>query len=274
MPAILRVLLAALVLLVPARYAAAHDYWLEFSPLRVEPMSDVALTLHVGEDFVAEKEKVMELARMVVFRRVSAAGEEDLLAGASEGQRPLARVRLAPGGHLIVLERNASHIEMRARKFNRYLKHEGLSAAFADRKRARERLRRARERYTRHLKAFMQVGDAADGTSMKVLGQRLELVPEGDLATLRPGDRFAMTLRFEGKPLPGAMIEAFVRMPGGEARGQKMTSDADGRVEFTALATGAWVVRTVHMQRCVRCKDADWESFWAGYSFAVRATPA
>jgi hypothetical protein len=29
-------------------------------------------------------------------------------------------------------------------------------------------------------------------------------------------------------------------------------------------------VRTVHMQRCRGCKDADWESSWAGYSFAVR----
>lgn len=271
MPAALRVLLAALVLLTPTSDAAAHDYWLEFAPLRVEPSSEVALSLHVGEDFVAEKEKVMERARMVTFRHITSAGEDDLLAGASEGQRPLARTRLAPGGHLFVLERNASHIEMRARKFNRYLKHEGLSAAFAARKQDGERHRRARERYTRHLKAFVQVGDVADGTSTKVLGQRVELVPDRDLATLRPGERFAMTLRFDGKPLAGAMVEAFVRAPGGhEPRGQKATSDANGRVEFTTLESGAWLVRTVHMQRCAGCTDAEWESFWAGYSFAVR----
>jgi len=41
-------------------------------------------------------------------------------------------------------------------------------------------------------------------------------------------------------------------------------------VEFTLGQRGAWLVRTVHMQRCIGCDDADWESFWAAYSFALR----
>jgi len=189
------------------------------------------VALHVGEDFVGDEIKAMQKARTVLFRHVSGAGEADLLASAAEGQLPLARLKLALGGHLIVLERNLSHIEMRAGKFNRYLKHEGLSAAFAARKQAGEKCRRGRERYTRHLKAFVQVGDAADGTSMKVLGQRIELVPERDVATLRPGERFAVSLRFNGQPLAGAMVEAFVRTPGAaEPRGQKAVTDANGRV--------------------------------------------
>jgi len=261
----------AVILLVPAAPARAHDYWLEFQPLQVKPGATVGLSLHVGEDFVAEAQKAMQRDRTVSLRHLRSDGEVDLLPGAVDGAQPLVRVPLEPGGHLFGLERNLARIEMRARKFNRYLEHEGLAAALAARKQARERLRRGRERYTRHLKAFVQVGDAADGMSTRPMGHRIELVPGRDLATLHAGERFTVTLLFEGAPLAGSMVEAFVRPAGGGApRGQKVISDAQGRVEFTAMEAGAWLVRTVHMQRCKGCKDADWESFWAGYSFALR----
>lgn len=260
----------AVILLTSAAPALAHDYWLEFDPLHAPPGGALGLSLHVGEDFVGEEYKAMRRDRTVSFLHLRSTGETDLLPGAVDGAKPLVRIPVASGGHLFGLERNLARIEMRALKFNRYLKHEGLVAAFAERRRAGERLRRGRERYTRHLKAFVQVGDAADGVSTRVLGHRIELVPGRDLATLRTGERFAVTLRFEGAPLAGAMVEAFVRPPGGgEPRGQKAVSDAQGRVEFTAMEAGAWLIRTVHMQHCEGCSDADWESFWAGYSFAL-----
>lgn len=260
----------AVILLAPVAPAQAHDYWLEFDPLHASPGGMVGLSLHVGEDFVAEQNKAMQRDRTVSFRHLSSAGEIDLLAGAVDGAKPLVRVPAEPGGHIFGVERNLAHIEMRALKFNRYLKHEGLVAALDARKQARERLRRGRERYTRHLKAFVQVGDTTDGVSTRVLGHRIELVPGRDLATLRAGERFTMTVLFEGAPLAGAMVEAFVRPPGrSEPRGQKAVSDSQGLIEFTATEAGAWLVRTVHMRRCKSCTDADWESFWAGYSFAL-----
>jgi uncharacterized GH25 family protein len=269
MPRLRTLLYAALLLVAPD--ARAHDYWLEFQPLHPPADAELALTLWVGEDFAAEAEKPMQRHRTAALRHVTRAGDEDLLPRAVDGAAPLARVRLAAGGHLFSLERNLARIDMRALKFNRYLRHEGLRAALAERKRSGERLRRARERYTRHLKAFVQVGDAADGVSTRVLGQRLELVPDRELAGLRPGERFGVVLRFEGAPLAGAQVEAFVRPPGGGApRGQLGVTDAAGRVEFAATEAGAWLVRTVHMQRCRGCADADWESLWAGYAFALR----
>ena len=261
-----------LLLALSAAPSWAHDYWLEFQPLAPDTGDELALSLWVGEDFVAEAEKAMQQARTVALRHISGTTDEDLLPGTREGAAPIVQIRLAqPGGHLFVLERDPSHIRLRALKFNRYLEHEGLTAALAERKQAGERLRRARERYNRYLKAFVQVGDAVDGVSTRVLGHTIELVPERDLATLRPGDRLGVQLRFEGKPLPGAKIEAFNRNARAAAvSGQAAVSDANGRVEVTIDRAGAWVVRTVHMRRCTGCTDAEWESFWTSYSFAVR----
>lgn len=260
-----------LVLLILAAPAQAHDYWLEFEPLHPTPGAETALSLHVGEDFVAETERPMQRARTVALRDITAAGERDLLPAARDGSLPMLRLTLTePGGHLLALERDAKNITLRALKFNRYLRHEGLRAALAERIRAGERLRRASERYSRYLKAFVQVGDAADGVSMKVVGHRIEIVPARDLATAAPGEPLAVRVLFEGKPLSGLQVEAFVRSRRGEkAQGQLGITDAAGRVTFTIDAPGAWIVRTVHMQRCAGCGEAQWESFWTSYSFAV-----
>lgn len=250
--------------------ARAHDYWLEFQPLHPARGGELDLSMWVGEDFVAEKQKQMQLDRTFGFRLVRRGGSENLLRFARDNAMPLLRWRPATaGGHILALERGYSHIEMRARKFNKYLVHEGLAPLLAERRARFEHLWRARERYSRYLKAFVQIGDEADGVSMQVLNLRLEIVPDRDLASIKPGEKFGVAVRFEGRPVPGLQVEAFVRTPVG-VRGQKATTDASGRAEFTVEQSGAWLVRTVHMQRCLGCSDADWESFWAGYTFAVR----
>lgn len=261
-------LLTALCVAFPAR---AHDYWLEFSPLSPAAGGALALSLWVGEDFAAEAQKAMERRRLVSLRQVTALGELDLLAQARDGATPFLDLRLGgAGGYLFGLEREASHIELKPLKFNRYLRHEGLDVALAERKRAGERRQPGRERYTRYLKSFVQVGDAIDGVSTRVLGHRLELVPDRDLAGLRPGDRLGVQLRFAGEPLAGARVEAFTRGRDGRVAEQAATTDADGRVTFTVAAAGPWLLRAVHMQRCAGCKDADWDSSWSSYGFAVR----
>lgn len=263
--------LSLAVLALVAAPASAHDYWLEFQPLAPSVNDEIALSLWVGEDFIAEAQREMLKARTVTFRHVAAAGDDDLLPGTHEGARPLVQLQLQqPGGHLFGLQRDARHIRLRALKFNRYLRHEGLTQAFAERKRAGERLRRARERYSRYLKAFVQVDDTADGVSTTPLGHTIELLPERDLAQIRPGDKLSVRLVFEGKPLAGAKIEAFVKSGhDAPADGQTTVSDADGRVSLAITRPGMWLVRTVHMRRCTGCVDVEWESFWTSYAFAV-----
>ncbi len=261
----------ALTLSLLATPAAAHDYWLEFRPLAPEVGGELALSMWVGEDFAAQEQKGMQLDRTMSLRHITRDIDVDLRSATREGAAPIARVALREaGGHLLAIERAPARISLRAIKFNRYLRHEGLRAAWEERKQAGERLQRGRERYTRYLKAFVQVGEASDGQSTRVLGHRIELVPARDLATVKRGERLAVVVRFDGKPQPGVLVEAFVRDEKGKPRGQKMVSGADGRVEFTLDRSGAWLLRSVHMQRCIGCEDAQWESFWTAYSFALR----
>jgi uncharacterized GH25 family protein len=260
-------LLAALLVAAPAR---AHDSWLEPTPLAPERDGPLALRLWT-EELTGEAEEPMEQARLVSLRQFTAWGELDLLPQVHDGERPFLAVRLGgAGGYLFGVEREPSRVELAPLKYNRYLRHQGLHAALEARKQAGERWRPGRERVNRYLKSFVQVGEAADGVSTRVLGHRLELVPDRDLAELRPGQPVGLELRFEGQPLAGARIEAVVRAHDGRVTAHELQTDALGRVGLTLDQPGLWLLRAVHIRRCDGCDDADWESFRTAYSFALR----
>jgi len=256
----------------PFQSARADDYWLEFQPLQPSAHSELALSLWLGRDFIPEAQQAMQQARTVALRHITRVGDTDLLPRTRDGVLPLLRLRLGePGGHLLSLERDTSRVQLRARTFNRYLESEGLLEVLAERRRSGESWQRANERYTRYLKTFVQVGEVADGVSTRVVGQRLELVPDRDLAALKAGERLGMTVLFEGRPLANAQVEAFTRgAEGTPVLPQVATTDSSGRAELQLAEAGTVLVRTVHMQRCVGCSDAQWESFWSVYSFAAR----
>ncbi len=251
--------------------AQAHDYWLEFQPSSPTAGDELSVALWLGEDLIPEAQTAIQDARAVSLHHITRFRDLDLLPRARLGVAPLLRLGLAiPGGHLLALERETTRVQLRARRFNRYLEHEGLHEALAERKLSGELWRRGTERYQRYLKAFVQVGDEADAVSTRVLGHRLEVVPERDLATVKIGERLGVRVLFEGRPLAGAQVEAFARSAGPVVpQGQAGVTDASGRTEFTVSETGTWLVRTVHMQRCVGCDAIQWESFWAAYSFAL-----
>jgi uncharacterized GH25 family protein len=257
-------------LLFSARPALAHDYWMVPAPLVTPAAQEVTLSLFVGEDFVAQDEKRFETARASRFSHLHGSETAEVLSLSAEGGAPILRLRVeGEGGHLFVLDRNLAKIELAPAKFEDYLRHEGLTAVLAERARRGESDKPGRERYTRCLKALVQVGAARDGTFGRVAGQALEIVPESDPGLAAPGDSLAVRVLFRGTPLQGARVEAFSR-EGADVKGQESATDEHGIAHVAVDRRGAWLLRMVHMVRCEGCADADWESTWASYVFASR----
>jgi uncharacterized GH25 family protein len=254
--------------LAAAAPAHAHDYWMVPSELVVPGDRDVTVSLFVGEDFVAKSEKPFERARFTKLVHLHGGATEDLAGAGVDGSIPMVRLPLrGAGGHLIVVERNPSRIELPADRFETYLRHEGLGAVIAERARLGESGKPGRERYSRYLKTLIQVGRARDQTAVAITGQPLEIIPEADPVFVEPGGTLAVTVRFRGRFLAGARVEAFSRS-GADIRGATYTTDAAGRIPVTIDRRGVWLLRMVHMIRCEACPDVDWESFWSSYTFA------
>jgi uncharacterized GH25 family protein len=256
--------------LVVAGPAHAHDYWLTASPFHAQPGEEITVRLFVGEGLTPEAERPFrqkETRRLQVFNDRDA---RDLTPLAVEEQTPLVRLSSRrSGGHVIALDRDSRLITLEADKFNAYLAEEGLEAILAQRRRLGEADRPGRERYSRYLKCLVQVGDLRDDTATKVFGQKLELVPLVDPATLRRGDTLRLRVLFEGKPLAGVRVFA-------EGRDEKwaflrsVLTNPDGLAEFRLEASGMWLVRLVHMRRAAGDAETDWESFWGALTFAIR----
>jgi Domain of unknown function (DUF4198) len=257
-----------------ASRAHAHDFWMAPSEHVVAGDRDVTISLFVGEGLVPEEEKPFVRARFARLSHLHAGSVEDLFGSAVEEARPMLRVSLrGEGGHLIAVDRNPTGIELEPRKFEAYLREEGLNAVIAERARLGESSKRGRERYSRYLKTLVQVGGARDETYGVSLGQQLELVPEANPVFVEPGGTLSIVVRFRGQPLPGAQLEAFSKGEGG-VRKAGYTTDAAGRVRVAIDRRGAWLIRSVHMVRCESCSDADWESFWAAYTFGSASESA
>ena len=269
----LRLFLLAAGLLAGTAPARAHDYWFEADPVAPRPGDSTAVRLWVGHHMVSEVERKLQLAKTPSFRVHGTAGTTDLLAGAKDDALPAARFTPArAGGHLVAMERNASFIELEAKKFETYLKDEGLERIVLDREKRDETEKPGRERYARCLKLYLAAGPvpAGDETYGRTVGHLLEIVPLRDPAALRPGDRLPVAVTFAGRPLADAAI-GLLNRSGALTGAQRAKTDAAGRAEFVVWERGLWVVRLVHMIRApAGDPQADWESTWGAYSFYVR----
>ena len=259
--------------------ASAHDLWLEPSVPLAARGDELLLHLHLGDGFVSEEERPLHKEHVTRFDFFSDHTQKrNLLAAGQDGQLPAAKVRLESGADLAVMDRPTRPITMPADKFNHYLSDEGLDAVAAQRTRLGQTDQPGRETYSRYLKMLIQERDLTAATPSTLykrrVGQRLEILLETDPGRVKPDGVLAVKVLFEDKPLAGARVFAYCRPANGPAPAAlTATTSARGLAEFKVDQPGLWLVRLVHMRSSADKRPdapAQWESFWAAYTFAVR----
>lgn len=249
--------------------ALAHDHWLEALPSRVVPGKASQVTLFVGEHFEqAEKKLVAQRSRYPRAEWISAAGRTDLRPALRENQSPLLEVTpTAPGSGLVALEAGPVEIELPADKWNAYLAEEHLDAIAQIRRARGESGTPGRERYTRSLKTIVQSGPTFDETPARPVGHEMEIVPDRNPSALRPGRTTMVGFRvlLRGAPLPRQSVTVATRA-GSKVTTRSLITDGAGHAAFALDRPGAWMLRTVVMQRSTQ-PGADWRSYWASLTF-------
>jgi uncharacterized GH25 family protein len=77
-----------------------------------------------------------------------------------------------------------------------------------------------------------------------------------------------VTLLFDGKPLPGALVVAMEQ--GSSADKLSARTDARGDVSLVLPRKGVWLVKAVHMTPAPAGLGAEWESVWTSLTFESR----
>ena len=267
----MRILLAITVLCILNISAFAHEYWFEcdnFFP-RVNERTD--LRLFVGSALKKEEERTYQASKTDSFQMFSASEVFDVRPLAEDGRSPILKFASDHAGtFLMSMERNWSYIKLDADKFEEYLREDGMEYIIAERKRFGESAKEGRERYSRYLKTLIQVGDSRTGSAKTRVGSKIEIVSLENPYSKKVGDNLKLQVYFSGFPLADRAVVADNR-DGENYSSQKFLTDKDGRFTVKLTNKGVWLIRLVHMQRCVKnCGDVDWESFWGALSFGLK----
>jgi uncharacterized GH25 family protein len=243
----------------------AHDMWIEPTTFSPEPGQIVGVRLRVGQDLLGDPIP-RDPALIKQFTVTDATGRRPLVG--RDGSDPAGFLRVAAPGLLVVgYTSNPSAVELPAKKFNQYLKDEGLDAIVALRASRNQTGAGAHELFSRCAKSLVLAGSPGPAQGDQALGFPLELVAERNPYALRMGQDFPVRLTYEHRPLAGALVIAMNRL--NPAQKLAARSDRDGRVRFRLPVGGMWLVKAVHMLPAPAGTNAEWMSYWASLTFEM-----
>lgn len=179
-----------------------------------------------------------------------------------------------PGTYVIGVSTKPSMIELSRDDFIGYLKHEGLLDTLAEIE-TQGGPAKFRERYSKHVKAIVQIGKERSVDHAAVLGYRVEIVPDTNPYDLRFGQEMSFRVLVDGKPAANQLVRAGYEgfhqhdAAGGHFSYLSLRTDAEGRARFLLSNKAIWYISLIHMQKSKEA-GVDYESNWATLTFTVK----
>ena len=266
------VLLAVVLMLGVAAAASAHDMFVKPERFRVPENADVLVRLLNGT--FSKSENAIARVRLLDVSVVSPAGRArlDTAAWNAEGDTSTFRVRTGEAGtYVLGVSTRPNVIALSGDQFNGYLKSDGIPDELARRQRERVLADSARERYAKHVKALLQVGDARSAHFGETLGYPAEIVPLDNPYALRPGATMRVRVLVDGQPVANQYVVYGGRTGDGARVAQRaVRSNAEGIARIRLTGRGQRYVKFIHMTRVSGDAAVTHESKWATLTFDVR----
>ena len=266
--------------------ARAHTLFLKLDSFFLEPNSTGVVAL-INGDF-DNSENVITRDRMLDVRVVGPGGtthppesawRDSAVFHWSPDSVDTAILTFATGEagtYAIGVSTAARVIALTAEEFNEYLVHDGIADLIEQRAEAGTTNDDATERYSKHVKALVQVGDARSGEWATEIGYPVEFVPLRNPYELSRGDELRVRFLRAGEPVANQLVYAnYEGYHDHDAAGEHVEAvttrtDADGVATIPLRGTGRWYVRTIHIVETTSEPDVDYESNWATLTFEVR----
>lgn len=248
--------------------AEAHDFWLEAHPFYTEPENTVDISVHVGNQYAGDSLPNI-VSRYRDFSIYHNDKKQDVDGGL--GRDPAGYFTPDhPGTYLIGYQSIWLSTEMDSDTFNKYLKEEGLEQAVEDSKHSNTGLPIIRERYIRHSKTLVQVGDNLHTDSSLVqTGYDLEIIPRQNPYRKNLNDSLTVQVLFQHQPAINLMLIAFSRK--NPDLQQRVKTDTHGNATIELNDSGDWLLKVVKILPDNN-NDTDWKSHWASLTFSL-STP-
>lgn len=269
--------IAILAGLLAAGSASAHEMFLKGKNLFVAPNSDQFIWLVNGT--FDKSENSIDRSRMasvniIANGKVSKPSADSWSDDEKKTYSTLSYKTGAPGTYVIGVSTKPNALSLSREDFIAYLKHDGVLDTLASFEK-QSKLKTVRERYSKHVRTIVQVGDKRTDDFAKPLGYPVEIMLDSNPYSLRFGDKVSFRVLYKGKPVANQIVRASYEgfhghdAGGGHVNAHELRTDADGRAQFILTNKAVWYISLIHMQK-VAGGDVDYESNWATLTFQVK----
>lgn len=265
-----RVLLFAATLVLIASALYAHDLFIKLDSYFLKPDSVIRVPILNGTFMLSESsvtaDRVADIS-VVSPDGISHPGTEAWDAAADTTYLTLQIGRA--GTYVLGVSTRPRSIELDAESFNSYLQIEGNPDMLEVRRATGKLDSDAVERYSKHVKAVFQVGDARTTAWNQVLGYPAEVVPLTNPYELAVGEELAVRLLVRGEPVANQMAIVGGERDGGAVEERVARTDENGVVRLVVDGAGKWYVKFIHMVETEE-EGVDYESNWATLTFEIK----
>ncbi|MEM6538753.1 MAG: DUF4198 domain-containing protein [Pseudomonadota bacterium] len=254
----------------------AHEMFLKPKKYNVAPNTEVIVELVNGT--FERSDNTIDRDRMI---DVSVYGAGERRHASAEDWRDIGKTSVLsglvgdPGTYAIGVSTKPRLITMTAESFIKYLEHDGVKDTL-DEFRASKRTSDVRERYSKHVRTIVQVGDRPSDEFTKVLGYPIEIILERNPSDVAIGDVVPFRVFRNGEPVSGQLVYASYdgfhqhNDEGGHERAETIRTDKEGRGTFTASKAATWYLTLIHMEELKDDPEAEYESNWSTLTFLIK----
>lgn len=256
---------------------SSHDMFLKLNSFHLKPGTEALVYLYNGT--FDKSENVIDRKRM---KDVSVLNPGEKVVHPSADQwseqdkQTVLKITTGKEGTAVVgLSTNPNMIDLSAKDFAEYLKHDGILDVLEARKKSGEEAKPAKEKYSKHVKAVVQIGAKQTEDYKTILGYPVEFIPQTNPYSIKTGDELAVQLLKNGKPLANELVYASHAGYHGHAEdgthieAVKTRTSANGIVKIKLDKAGQWYLRTINMVKSNE-SGVDYESNWATITFEIR----
>ncbi|MFQ5628932.1 MAG: DUF4198 domain-containing protein [bacterium] len=271
-----KALFTVLFILTCVAVLSAHDMFLKLTSFLLAPNANVSMALYNGT--FEKSENFITRDRMLDVSIVGPGSERvhpDTSQWRNAGATTMLDFKTGDSGTYVVgVSTKARMIALSAKDFNEYLIHDGLLDVLEARKKNNELEKDARELYSKHVKAIIQVGDKRSDGYKANLGYPIEIIPLQNPYTLKAGEDLAVQVLRDGKPVAKQLVYgSYAGYHGHDDEGDhveavKIRTDEAGIAKIKLEKSGQWYIRLIHMVASDK-NDVDYESNWATLTFEV-----
>jgi hypothetical protein len=266
-----RVLLGLLLLVVGVATLDAHDLFLKPFAFFVAPESDARVRVLNGTFEKSENSITRDRLRDLSVVGPAGVTHPATSAWSETGDTSVLVFRTGAAGTYVVGASTLPRtLRLDAKAFNEYLASDGVTDMLDARKRSNELNKPSHERYSKHVKTLIQVGDARTPGYETVLNYPAEIVPLDNPYAAKVGGVVRARTLVDGRPVANQLVIAGGRTPtGARLAVSKVRSGPDGVARVTIGSPGYWYIKFIHMVP-VTGDSVTYESKWATLTFQVR----